>query len=71
MMGTLVVKRLIWMFAGKALIFEVHKIIHKTLKVIFNTYGISYDELLVLNDDFLIHQKKLQFLVTEVLKVYK
>ena len=56
------------MFPGNIMTFEVNGILHQTLKVVFNTYGKWYDELRVLNSDFLTNQKYLYFLATEVLK---
>ena len=56
------------MFAGKTLISKVQKIQFRTLQVVYNTYRKSYNELLILNRDILIHQKDLQFLTTEVYK---
>lgn len=56
------------MFTGNIMTFEVNGILHQTLKVVFNTYGKWYDELRVLNSDFLTNQKYLYFLATEVLK---
>ena len=59
---------LIWMFAGKSLISKVQKIHFRTLQVLYNTYGKSYNELLILNRGISIHQKHLHFLATEVYK---
>ena len=56
------------MFAGKTLISKVQKIQFRTLQVVYNTYRKSYNELLILNRDILIHQEHLQFLTTEVYK---
>ena len=57
---------LIWMFAG--VISKVQKNHFRTLQVVYNTYGKSYNELLILNREISIHQKHLHFLATEVYK---
>ena len=59
---------LIWMFAGKLLISRVQKIHFRSLQIINNTYGITYDELLSINSDVSIYQRHLSFLITEVFK---
>ena len=55
---------LIWMFTGKTLISKVQKIHFRTLQVVCNTYEKSYNELLILNREILIHQKHLHVLST-------
>ena len=52
------------MFPGKTLISKVQKIHFRTLQVVYNIYEKSYNELLILNIS--IHEKHLQFLITEV-----
>ena len=55
---------LIWMFAGKLLISRVQKIHFRSLQKVYNTYDITYNELLSTNSDVSIHQRHLRFLVT-------
>ena len=59
---------LIWMFAGKTLINKICKIHHRTLKVVYDYFNKSYDELLELNNDLSIHQRNLRYLAIEVFK---
>ena len=59
---------LIWMFAGKLLISRIQNIHFRSLHVVHNTYGTTYDELLSMNSDDSVHQRHLRFLVTEVFK---
>ena len=56
------------MFAGKLLISRVQKINFLSRQVGHNTYEIIYDELLSINSGFSIHQRLLNFLVTEVFR---
>ena len=59
---------LIWMSAGKILINKICKIHNKTLKVVYDDFNKSYDELLVLNNDLSIHQTHLRYLAIKVFK---
>ena len=43
------------MSAGKILINKICKIHNQTLKVVYDDFNKSYDELLVLNNDLSIH----------------
>ena len=56
------------MFAGKLLFPRVQKINFRSLQVVHNTYGKTYDELISMNSDVLIHQRHLRFLITGVFK---
>ena len=53
---------LIWMFAPKMVINEICKLHCRTLKVVYNEYHKSYEELLEMNKSASIHQRHLQFL---------
>ena len=57
-----------WMFASKMAINKICKLHHRTLKVIYNEYDKSYEELLEMNKSVSIRQRHLQFLATEVYK---
>ena len=56
------------MLAGKTLINRICKIHHRTLQVVYNDFNKSYDELLELNKDLSIHQRRLRYLAIEVFK---
>ena len=58
---------LIWMFCQKTLYLKMEKIHHKTLKIIHQSNA-SYCDLLECNSSISIHQRHLQFLLTEVYK---
>ena len=58
--------RLIWMFASKMVIKKICKLQYRTLKVVYNEYDKSYEELLEMNKSASIHQKHLQFSAKEV-----
>ena len=60
---------LIWMFAGKTLINKIFKIHPRTLKVVYDDFNKSYDELIELNNDLSIHQRHLRYLPNEVFKL--
>ena len=59
---------LIWMFVSKMAINEICKLHFRTLKVVYNEYDKSYEELLEMNKLVSIHQRHLQFLAIEVYK---
>ena len=56
------------MFAGKTLINKICKIHHRILKVVYDDFNKSYDELAKLDNDLPIHQRDLRYLATEVFK---
>ena len=56
---------LIWMFCHKATYLKMQKIHHKSLKVIYQSDA-SYDDLLQLSNSVSLHQRHLQFLLTEI-----
>ena len=51
---------LIWMFASKKAINEIFKLDYRTLKVVYNRYDKSYEELLEMNKSASIHQRYLE-----------
>ena len=57
---------LIWMFASKMAINKICKLRYRILKVSYNVYDKSYEELLEVNKSASIHQMHLQFLAIEV-----
>ena len=59
---------LIWMFCGKESISKIHKIHHRSLKIVYNSYDQTYEEILTMSNVTSIHQKHLQFLAIEVFK---
>ena len=56
---------LIWMFCRKTLYSKIQKIHHRTLKVVYGI-GDSYKNLLLRSNSMSIHQRHLQFLVTDI-----
>ena len=58
----------ILMFAPKMTINKICKQHYRTLKVVYNEYEKSYEELLEMNKSASIHQRHLQFLAIEVCK---
>ena len=56
------------MFAGKLLISRVQRIHFWSLQVVYNIYDTTYDEILSVNNDVLIHQESVRFVVTGVFK---
>ena len=57
---------LIWMFAGNIAINKILKIHDRTFQVAYSEYNKSYEELLLINKNFSIHQKHLRILAIEV-----
>ena len=56
---------LIWMFCRKTLYSKIEKTHHRVLKVIYSIDD-SYNNLLLCSNSVSIHQRHLQFLVTEI-----
>ena len=56
------------MFASKMAISKICKLHYRTLKVVYNGYDQSYEELLEMNKSAYIHQRHLQFLAIDVYK---
>ena len=54
------------MFTGKTAISKICKIHYRTLQVVYNNFNDSYDALISVNNDILIHQKHLRYLAVEV-----
>ena len=59
---------LIWMFANKCSIDKILRIHKRTLQIVYEVYGESYENLLNRSDDISIHQKHLRYLAIEVYK---
>ena len=58
---------IIWMFCRKQDYLAVEKIHYKALKMVYNSNE-CYEELLIRNNEFSIHQKQLRTLATEIYK---
>ena len=56
---------LFWMFRHKTTYLKMQKSHHKTLKVIYQS-DVSYDDLLQLSNSVPLHQRRSQFLLTEI-----
>ena len=59
---------LVWMFAGITLKNKMCKIYHSTLKVVYDDFNKSYNELLELNKDLSIYQRHPCYLAIGVFK---
>ena len=59
---------LICMFASKNSMLKVNKIHRRTLRVVYDDYNSTYEELLASHNDISIHQKHLKHLAIEVYK---
>ena len=59
---------LIWMFANKCSIDRILKIHKRTVKIVYDVYDESYENLLNRSGDISIHQKHLRYLAIEVYK---
>ena len=60
---------LIWMFHNRALNNRINKIHEQTLRLVYQNKNLSFSELLELDNAVTMHQRNLQVLVTEILKV--
>ena len=56
------------MFCSKTDMERVEKKQYKTLKVVYNSYMTTYNDLLALNNKLKIHQRHLEFLAIEICK---
>ena len=63
--------QLIWMFYSKTNMQWVEKVPYKTLRVVYNNYMATYDELIALDNNLKIHRRHLQFLAIEMYKSKK
>ena len=59
---------LIWMFCGKTSNREINRIHKRALRILFNFYEASFEELLQRNNEQTVHTKNLHKLMTEVYK---
>ena len=59
---------LIWMFTSKNTMLKVNKIHWRTLRVVYDDYSSTYEELFPSHNDISIHQKHLKHLAIEVYK---
>ena len=59
---------LLWMFASKMTINKICKLHYRNLKVVYNEYDKSYEELLEMNKSVSIHQRHLQFLAKKFIR---
>ena len=59
---------LIWMFTSKNSMLKVNKIHRRTLRVVYDDYNSTYEELLASHNDISIHQKYLKYFAIEVYK---
>ena len=50
---------LIWMFTSKNSMLKINKIHRRTLRVVYDDYNSTYEELLASHNDISIHQKHL------------
>ena len=48
-----------WMFTSKSSMLKVNKIHRRTLRVVYDDYNSTYEELLASHNDISIHQKHL------------
>ena len=60
---------LIWMFTSKNSMMKINKIHRRTLRVVYDDYNSTYEELLASHNDISIHQKHLKHLAVEVYKL--
>ena len=59
---------LIWMITHKNLILKVNQLHRRTLRMVYDDYNSTYEELLASYNDISIHQKHLRHLAIEVYK---
>ena len=60
---------LIWMFHSRILNNRINKVHERTLRLVYNDQGSSFEQLLQRNNSFSIHDRNLQKLATEMYKV--
>ena len=56
---------LIWIFANKNSILKVNKIHWRTIRVVYDDYNSTYEELLASQNDISIHERHLKHLTIE------
>ena len=60
---------LVWMFHSKTLNNKINKIHERTLRIVYKNDASSFEELLVLDNSFTIHERNIQTLAIELYKV--
>ena len=58
-------EHLIWMFTNKNSMLKVNKIHRRTIRVVYDDYNSTYEELLASHNDISIHQGHLKHLAIE------
>ena len=56
---------LIWMFTNKNSMLKVNKIYRRTIRVVYDDYNSTYEELLASHNDNSIHQEHVKHLAIE------
>ena len=60
---------LIWMFCGRRLNHKINKLHERALRIAYNDYSSSFQELLTKDDTVTIHQRNLRALAIEMYKI--
>ena len=60
---------LIWMYHGRVLNNKINKLHERALRIVYKENDITFDELLVMDESFKVHQRNIQKLGLEMFKV--
>ena len=60
---------LIWMFCDRTLNAKINRLHERALRIAYNDYISSFEDLLVKDGSVTIHEKNLRSLVTEMFKI--
>ena len=60
---------LIWMFHSRKLNHRINKIHERALRIVYNDHQCTFEELLERDNSFMIHERNIQKLAIEMLKV--
>ena len=60
---------LVWMFHSRTLNNKINRIHERALRIVYNDANSSFNELLIKNRSFTIHERNIQTLATEVFKI--
>jgi len=60
---------LLWMFHSRALNNKINKLHKRALRLVYKNNNLSFEELLIIDKSFTIHERNLQRLATEMFKI--
>ena len=60
---------LVWMFHSRTLNNKINRLHERALRIVYNDYITSFDDLLIKDRSFTVHHRNIQFLLIELFKI--